>query len=392
MSNKVYYGEYSLKHWINLILSGNITLPDYQRSFVWEQEQTERLIQAFEKDLFVPPITIGAYEKDGEKQNLVLDGQQRLTSILLAYLGIFPNKEKFGKNNSNNDSENETSNDMLWTFKEILKKGNNVTEIKRYFNNLDNSNNEYKKLKYQVTDNFLEEHYLGFSFLIPNLDIQKIYYASVFRAINTEGKSLSNQENREALYYLDESLKNFFSPDFISSYTIKTNDGIQKIDFVRYISIISDYRKNGINHIVKGTRGNLEKFEKYYEIYISSVITDDDSTLFGKFSNDFPKKKYDTPLNSLKEYLPMICTDNRPPFESIIMVDLLMFGLVENVLFERKKLNIGKFDELRKEISKSYREFKEITGHSDNPNRQKYIKERLQKSLDIYQEFIDESA
>ena len=31
MDNKVYYGEYSLKHWINLILKGNVILPDYQR-------------------------------------------------------------------------------------------------------------------------------------------------------------------------------------------------------------------------------------------------------------------------------------------------------------------------------------------------------------------------
>lgn len=392
MKNKVYYGEYSLKHWIDLMLSGNIELPEYQRSFVWKQPQTERLIQAFEKDLFVPPVTIGSYEKDGKKQNLVLDGQQRLTSILLAYLGVFPNEYKFGKNKFDRDSDDETLNDMLWTFNEILKKGNNAKEIKKYFDDLNNSDNEYKKMRYKVTDTFLEEHYLGFSFLIPNLDIQKIYYASVFRAINIEGETLSNQENREALYYLDESLKNFFSPDFISGYTINTNDGTQKIDFVRYISIISDYRKNGINHIVKGTEGKLKKIEKYYETYISSVVADDDSTLFGKFSSDFENKEYNNPLESLKDYLSMIYEENSPPFESIIMVDLLMFGLVENVLFERKKLDIGRFDELRKKISKSYRDFKRITGHSNSPNGPQYIKERLQKSLDIYQEFIDESA
>ena len=29
--NKIYYGEYTLKHWIDLILTGNIILPKYQR-------------------------------------------------------------------------------------------------------------------------------------------------------------------------------------------------------------------------------------------------------------------------------------------------------------------------------------------------------------------------
>lgn len=31
MENKVYYGEYTLKHWIKLMLSGNIVLPECQR-------------------------------------------------------------------------------------------------------------------------------------------------------------------------------------------------------------------------------------------------------------------------------------------------------------------------------------------------------------------------
>lgn len=40
MENKVYYGEYSLKHWIDLILSKNIELPEYQRYFVWEEKKS----------------------------------------------------------------------------------------------------------------------------------------------------------------------------------------------------------------------------------------------------------------------------------------------------------------------------------------------------------------
>ena len=34
MESRTYYGEYSLKHWIDLMLNGNIVLPEYQRSFV----------------------------------------------------------------------------------------------------------------------------------------------------------------------------------------------------------------------------------------------------------------------------------------------------------------------------------------------------------------------
>ena len=55
MNNKVYYGEYSLKHWINLILKGNIKLPEYQRYFVWNLEKTNDLILALKEKQFIPP-------------------------------------------------------------------------------------------------------------------------------------------------------------------------------------------------------------------------------------------------------------------------------------------------------------------------------------------------
>lgn len=91
--NKVYYGDYTLQHWIDLILTGSIILPPYQRFFVWDKKQSVGLVKALIENQFVPPVTIGSYIEDEKKLNLILDGQQRLTSILLTYLGIFPQKE-----------------------------------------------------------------------------------------------------------------------------------------------------------------------------------------------------------------------------------------------------------------------------------------------------------
>lgn len=61
MKNKVYYGEYSLEHWIKLILKKNIVLPDYQRYYVWNQEKVKTLIESFNKKEFVPPVTVGSF-------------------------------------------------------------------------------------------------------------------------------------------------------------------------------------------------------------------------------------------------------------------------------------------------------------------------------------------
>ena len=84
MENRVYYGEYSLKHWIDLILKRNIILPEYQRYFVWDEEDVKKLIEALKNKLFVPPVTIGAFKFGTVNQNLILDGLQRLTSIFFA--------------------------------------------------------------------------------------------------------------------------------------------------------------------------------------------------------------------------------------------------------------------------------------------------------------------
>lgn len=58
-NNKVYYGEYSLKRWIELILKGGIVLPPYQRFFVWKEEQTVKLLKSIKDYNYLPAVTIG---------------------------------------------------------------------------------------------------------------------------------------------------------------------------------------------------------------------------------------------------------------------------------------------------------------------------------------------
>ena len=74
MESRVYYGEYSLKHWVNLLLKRNIVLPDYQRSFVWDEKDIKRLIKSLAEGQFVQPITIANYNCEEREQNLLLDG------------------------------------------------------------------------------------------------------------------------------------------------------------------------------------------------------------------------------------------------------------------------------------------------------------------------------
>lgn len=49
MYNHVYYGEYSLAYWIELILTRKIELPKYQRHFVWSFDTLRTLIETFKE-------------------------------------------------------------------------------------------------------------------------------------------------------------------------------------------------------------------------------------------------------------------------------------------------------------------------------------------------------
>jgi uncharacterized protein with ParB-like and HNH nuclease domain len=153
------------------MLKGNIVLPEYQRSFVWEEKDTKRLIKSFYEGQFVQPITIAQYKTENTVQNLILDGQQRLTSILLYYLGYFPDKEKFELEETattSDDAVDDTKNDKKiigWTFEDLLNKNttNKIETIKENLKNDDKYLEIPKDKDIILDDNFLDNHFLGFS-------------------------------------------------------------------------------------------------------------------------------------------------------------------------------------------------------------------------------------
>ena len=137
--NKVYYGEYSIEYWISLLLNRNIDLPEYQRSFVWEADDVKALVETIAANRFVPPITIGSFKCKSKHSNYIVDGQQRLTSILLAVLGVFPDKKKWeeagriaaerdeGEGRYADDGYDETG-AIQWTYRELLSEGANTLD------------------------------------------------------------------------------------------------------------------------------------------------------------------------------------------------------------------------------------------------------------------------
>lgn len=66
--------------------SGSIEIPDFQRNFVWKRTQSSLLIDSFLCGLPVPPVF---FYITPENKHLVIDGQQRILSIIFFLEGFF---------------------------------------------------------------------------------------------------------------------------------------------------------------------------------------------------------------------------------------------------------------------------------------------------------------
>jgi len=393
MENRVYYGEYSLEHWINLILKKNIILPNYQRLFVWNEKKVTTLIDTFKKKQFVPPVTIGSFKSEGTNQNLILDGQQRLTSILLAYLGLFPDKKEFkntlkrfaDERDESEEKEEEVNYDNIleWNINELTKKGNDKHSILSVVRD-----GNYTRLSVTINDEFLRSTFLGFSYLVPQVtegNEQQNYYSSVFRNINIQGEPLLAQESRKALYFLDDDLVPFFVPEFSKTLVVKMISSEAKADFVRYLSLLSQYHHHQENSS-SVARGFKPKMEKFYENYIYASINNEDSTTYGKFSNIIPNKNYQDLFILLEQTLDSLEIPREYP--SIIDLDIYLFGIIYHTIFKKKLIDLDKKVQLRHALENEIEKLKRDDSHRRSPNNLGHLRHRISKSTNIYGRFI----
>lgn len=88
------YGvDYPVDGLIKRLLSGDITIPTFQRKFVWTHPQASKFVESLLLGLPVPGIFL--YKEEEDKKLVVIDGQQRLLSLLYYYQGVFPGDKVF---------------------------------------------------------------------------------------------------------------------------------------------------------------------------------------------------------------------------------------------------------------------------------------------------------
>lgn len=280
------------------------------------------------------------------------------------------------------EAEDQLDNVLKWTMKELTKKGKTKDEIHQKI-----QPGNYKDLPLEINETFLTSTFLGFSYLVPysaNPKQQQKYYSSVFRFINIQGERLLPQESRKSLYFLDKDLSSFFTPAFIKNINVTNSSTVSEPDFVRYLSLLSQYYKdNGAGRIARGYK---PKMESYYEEYIYSVIGENNSNMFEPFSTIFTDNKYDTRFDLLKKSLTSLnITQN---FPSIIDLDVYFFGLIYETAFKNEELDDTQIDNLKNRLNDTIRGFKDNENHKRSPNALKYLRERIEISIDIYKDYL----
>ncbi len=165
------YGvDYDVDGLVKRLKRGDIFIPPFQRDYVWNQAEASRLVESLLLGLPVPGVFLA---KEGDTNKLsVIDGQQRLKSLLFFYEGFFNPKE--------GDSRKK-----VFRLKNVQDK----FEGKTY----DELGEDYR---IKLDDSIL--HATIIKQESPKEDNTSIYH--VFERLNTGGRKLTAQEIRAAIY------------------------------------------------------------------------------------------------------------------------------------------------------------------------------------------------
>ena len=287
--------------------------------------------------------------------------------------------------NDNDDDDDDENVFIDWDFKRLLKliNSNSLRDQTKIHNEAKTAGYEdmYDENGSNDISRF-EECYLGFSFIVPestDSKAQQKYYSKAFRSINIEGKKLLPLESREALYYLNKDLVGLFSPDF--SEMISVNEG--KLDFVRYLSMLSQYSNEGKDKIARGYSKNMET---YYENFIYSVVDDKKTKEFVKLSDIIPNLNYKSRMEKLRVVIDKM--NLKTKYESIIDLDLYLFGIIYLIIFEGKQIDSNRYEELKLNIKKEIDNIRKGPLHIKNPSALKHLKQRIDRSINICEEYI----
>jgi uncharacterized protein with ParB-like and HNH nuclease domain len=166
-----YGADFDVEGFVKRLERGDVSIPDFQRDYVWTINDASRFIESLLLGLPVPGVFL-AKEKDSNKL-LVIDGQQRLKTLQFFYKGVFNPKK-----------EDKT--------RRVFKLSNVQSQFTdRTYDELEEND------RVKLNDSII--HATIIKQEMPENDDTSIYH--VFERLNSGGRKLTAQEIRSALYH-----------------------------------------------------------------------------------------------------------------------------------------------------------------------------------------------
>lgn len=372
------------------MLKGGIVLLPYQRFFVWKEEQVVKLLKSIKGYNYLPAVTIGIGKnpETGKKANMILDGQQRLTSILLAYLGKFPKRKNPVSRRKYADENNlpavEEDEDLLseWTIKDLVAMGSDKTTIlNKIATDHANSYTDFMIDGVNMTDAFLSKHFIHFAYLVPDAGSSELekskYFANVFHSINREGTKLSPQESRAALYYQGGNYQAELEPEFCKGITANNSP----MDFVRTLTLLSNYNKVGAKKTAMGFSNVGNRETLYEEFVLSYVLKESDNE---KFLLD--RIHYADNLEKLKNAFDELGLKDRK-CGTIIELDYFFNGLIYYQLVKGLDYDLTKWNDTKTAIEALINGIDEK--HKNYPGQLQHLRRRIDESVNVYKPMFE---
>jgi hypothetical protein len=170
-----YPADFTLEGLVNKFNKGAIEIRGFQRKFVWTIKQSSRLIESFLLGLPVPAIFLFTDPKTNKQ--IVVDGQQRLMSIIYFFEGLFGEEQKGQR--------------TVFKLQGLNKKS---PFYEKSYSDLENYNEPaFNKINDSVLRAFVIKQ------LSPPDDDSSMY--NIFERLNTGGTQLVGQEIRNCIYY-----------------------------------------------------------------------------------------------------------------------------------------------------------------------------------------------
>ena len=251
------------------------------------------------------------------------------------------------------------------------------------------------------SDDFWEEHFIGFSYVVPVFDNSnnevKGYFSNLFRNMNYFGKKLSNIESRKSLYYQNQEYTSFFEgkttdgKDVLCDLKIRQDFQVNSIDFVRYLSILSQKYVGDTPLVGYSSYKSRESFYADYVSYILGLEQEQKEDKFNDFDFDQSLKDFwKDRFSNLREAVLKLKGQmelKEDVFYSWIEADYWLFGLIYYVVFKGEQIKED-ITNLPQEVISKINDKRDDETYTKNSNRLGNIRERIDESINIYRNYV----